>query len=503
MDSKTFLADRQRVMEAVGRVISKQGDTVDLRLQPAQVDYLRRSGRLNLVPKARQLGMTTIGFLDDLVECWTYPNTNFLLLVQSDDDVAPTTGKLLYLNNEAQSHIQLDDGVLQLRPKIERDSDHLIKWANGSQALIRTANSKSVGRSLAFHRVHGTEVAFWDDREAERVIAAVLGASGAIERFKCTLESTGNGPTGLFYRLCDKARQGAGDWQLLFYNWLWASEYSLDGEPLGALTEYEQRLGEFRATEAQIRWWRQEYERFKVLGKGDEFFQEYPLELKDCFQSLGVAVFTEDEKIRVGRTVKDPLTTSADGGTRVWEKAIAGHGYIITGAPSSGTADDPAAATVYDARARRHVATVEAWYEPHVLAQILYDLGVKYNMAYIRVERNGGYGQSVGRELVEKLGYPNAEFGDDGHFGITTSAASKARLVSEFKEALATGEIETPDQRVLDEMTTFTRRQGKMGSYGKREHDDVLMCLMNAVDCSIKNPQLARGGGTRIIRLRG
>jgi hypothetical protein len=506
MDAASFLLPENRatVIETLMQVVDKDGTLVPFKLKPAQRHYMENVRRTNVLPKARQLGFTTIGLADPLLECLLIENTNFLLLVQTDEDVAPTSDKLVSLYKNMKAKVRLDDGVLDVKPAFAREGAHRLSWANGSQALIRTANSERVGRSLAFHRVHGTEVAFWNDREAERVIAAVLGASGDIPRFRFTLESTGNGPSGLFYRFCTRAERDEGNWNLMFYSWLWEPGYAIAGGPLGSLSNDELILqDEFGATEEQLRWRRREMENFYVLRRLDEFYQEYPVMLKDCFQSKGLGVFTEVEKEWAKKDLRKPEENSLDGGVRCWVKPEAGCGYIIASDPSSGTADDPAAATVLDARSLRHVATVEGWYEPHVLGDILADLGVKYNYAFQRVERNTGYGQAVLRHLIELKGYWNVEYGDDGKPGIHTNDSSKNAVVSEFKAAVASGSAVTHDARVSEQMETYTRRGMKMKGWGKHEHDDVLMCLMNAIACARKNPHLQSLGGVVIRRIRG
>jgi hypothetical protein len=76
-------------------------------------------------------------------------------------------------------------------------------------------------------------------------------------------------------------------------------------------------------------------------------------------------------------------------------------------------------------------------------------------------------------------------------------------VVSEFKAAVASGSAVTHDARVSEQMETYTRRGMKMKGWGKHEHDDVLMCLMNAIACARKNPHLQSLGGVVIRRIRG
>ena len=64
------------------------------------------------------------------------------------------------------------------------------------------------GRPLSgdtLHRVHGSEVAFWslDDKGADNLIASL---DKAANRGEMVLETTANGPSGLFYNLWQEVR---------------------------------------------------------------------------------------------------------------------------------------------------------------------------------------------------------------------------------------------------------------------------------------------------------
>lgn len=143
---------------------------------------------------------------------------------------------------------------------------------------VSTAGSKGAGRSATIQFFHGSEVAYWP--HAETHVAGALQAVPDATGTEVILESTSDGPHGLFYELCKAAQEGRGDYQLIFVPWFWQPEYRKDAanfEP----TEEERQYGERHGLDvAQLAWRRSKIIELNGL---ENFMREYPSNFTEAF----------------------------------------------------------------------------------------------------------------------------------------------------------------------------------------------------------------------------
>lgn len=504
-------SNRRAFIESCMWVTTKTGSPVRLRLTPAQADLAAAPDRLIYVPKARQLGITTLGIALDLAECLIMPNTNVLFIAQTDEDSKLIGDRFTTMYQMMDSVATCDDGRLGVKIDMPRDTGHLKVFANGSQVVIRTANSEKAGRGLAFHRVHGTEVAFWDDKTASSVAAAALGASGGISRFKCVFESTGNGAAGFFYDGCMASaglkESSAPAWKVKFYGWNWAPDYVIAANdsralPLDHLTEYEQRaIEQFGLSNDQLRWYRWMKAAFEGSGRGQFFAQEYPLFLDECFVSLGTVVFPPAMVNSVQVNTCQPVRADWGNSLHVWKEPVPGHGYILVADSASGSDADPSAMLVLDAFTNEQVASYQAWLPPKDFGRRCVEVANMYNYAYIVPERNTGWGMATIDAMLTS-GYVNIYYGPEGKAGWHTNEVSKREAIAQLFEVVANG-FKIYDPRIPDQMRSFVRMEsGRMGTRGRMTHDDLLMCLIIGSSVLNSNPALATGGLSRTWRYR-
>lgn len=154
---------------------------------------------------------------------------------------------------------------------------------------VATAGSKSAGRSDTLQLFHGSEVAWWPN--AADHMTGALQAVPKLPGTEVILESTANGPMGVFYDECMAALAGESEFELIFVPWFWHEEYETEPPELWVIPpkwQVYQRTHDL--TRAQVFWaFSKNRELAKAsAGKADEpcwrFRQEYPATPHEAFQ---------------------------------------------------------------------------------------------------------------------------------------------------------------------------------------------------------------------------
>ncbi len=205
-----------------------------------------------------------------------------------------------------------DESDGEFKPSTTAASTNELSFGNlKSTYYVGTAGTKGVGRGGTVHYFHGSEVAFW--LNADEHFGGIMQSipTGTLsEGTEVILESTGNGPHGKFYELCMEAREGKGEYQLIFTPWYWQDEYR-KAPPVGwgiresphesLLQEQKERFGIDRE---QMRWL--ELKRME-LGSDWLFRQEYPCTLDEAFQESGKESFFNPKEIDDARILKPEI----------------------------------------------------------------------------------------------------------------------------------------------------------------------------------------------------
>ncbi len=172
---------------------------------------------------------------------------------------------------------------------------------------VGTARSQDVGRSDTVQYFHGSEVAYWP--HAERHMSGILQAIPDLDGTEVVLESTSAGAGGLFYDLCQQARQQQGAYRFIFVPWFWQSEYRKTPPALFILSAEEKELMQrYGLDEAQVFWRRA---KIAELGGVHRFRREYPSDPDEAFQADHPrALWSRDvlTRNRVARSDIPPLT---------------------------------------------------------------------------------------------------------------------------------------------------------------------------------------------------
>lgn len=264
---------------------------------------------------------------------------------------------------------------------------------------VGTAGSRSIGRGETIQFFHGSEVAFWENAEEhvngllETIPSGEAGAGSEI-----FLESTANGPQGVFYKMCQRAMRGEGDFRLVFLSW-WTDPGYVATPPHGwePPDEFRRYMETNDLTLGQIYWaYLKNYDKANALGTDPDsitwmFRQEYPQTAAEAFQTSGDAAFITPEYVLAARKPKKPIIPS-------------GRTPIILGIdPAQGARDRTAIIDRQGRRAGRHID--ETWDDKDAMSiarRIV--LAIRRTRAAAVCIDHGGGGKEIGDRL-EQLGY--------------------------------------------------------------------------------------------------
>lgn len=342
-------------------------------------------------------------------------------------------------------------------------------FANGSTLRTQSARTVKNPRSFTFPLVHMSEVAFFfedmNGREAaDKMITALMPTIGFGKNpwATCFAESTANGPQGVFYEMCQKARTDKGrkpedsqsQFRLLFLPFYVFPQNTVPVESWmeGAFKEYRRLMdvgaveeAESHATTLQLTPFEREicevaddrltfshilWERRVGLpslqGDTSRFKQEYPSCVDEAFLSTGSMAFSPKVVADYREHAMDPVwhgTITLDDHRkvvmapvgrdfRVYKRWVEGHEYIIGADCAAGSAagdtngvQDSSAAAVLDRMTGEVVAVYHsAAPTPGEFANILYAIGSEYHFPVLAIDRDGP-GFAV-LEVLKLLKYP-------------------------------------------------------------------------------------------------
>lgn len=494
-----------------------------------------------IILKARQLGFTTeiLAIMHWFIQITRQVNclimahktkgskNLFEIFLRYQDKILPEFQPMVKSRNENQGFIEFGNPDLKARaesPGLE------------SKVALETAEAEDAGRSGTTQFVHGSEVAFYPNRQVLfAMLQAVpdIGAHVDPETGEWNpgtfvfLESTANGASGDFYDMCQLARAGEGDYEFFFVAWFEQEEYRRPVTP-----EEERAWLQFRAARAvggtwdnhllkltkeevdlverynldfgQVKWRRA---KIKTDFKGDvaKFKQEYPANPDEAFLASGSPWFDQEtviacreqaekraegqppkryriDEVASARFRRPVIVADPHGELYVWEPPNPRRRYVAGVDVSEGKPEgDNDVAQVLDYESCCQVAKIRGLMSTRVYARKLFWLGMWYYRALLGVEINS-VGTAVVDELLE-LQYPNL-FGhrhdelaaDEPHeWGWRTSVRTRPIIVSRIQEAVNSRSLTSDNVDFWHECLSFKRNEkGKPEAESGRKDDEVL-----------------------------
>ena len=260
---------------------------MDFLLNPAQASIDHNLTGRDIIPKARQEGVSTYFLARYTVKCLSQRNTRAVVISHDKEATQRMLAKVHYFLDNLRG----PNAVLKTSSRNE------ITFPKTNSAFyLGTAGSRQFGRGDTITHLHCSEVACWADPKS-----LTAGLFQAVPKDgEIAVESTGNGVGNWYHNICMRAAEGKGRYRLHFLDWLGFPEYALDLTPeqerevlAGLDPDLEEPLlvESYGATAGQIAWRRDKLEELDYDLR--TFKQEYPATLDECFQSSGYSIFTK------------------------------------------------------------------------------------------------------------------------------------------------------------------------------------------------------------------
>lgn len=222
-----LLSDKLWRLSNLYYIKDKSGNKVLFQPNWAQLQ-LMKPHYLNIILKARQLGVTTFFSLLFLDTCLFNHNVNAAIIADNKPNA-----KEIFIDKVKFAYDNLPDWLKQMAPA-KRDNVNELRFENGS--VFRVGTSLRSGTLQLLHVTEFAKICVENPRKANEIISGALNTIQAGQF--CCIESTARGRGGAFYTMCKKAmdQQSEGahltklDWKFWFFSWWKHPEYILDPE---------------------------------------------------------------------------------------------------------------------------------------------------------------------------------------------------------------------------------------------------------------------------------
>lgn len=284
-----LLSDRSWRMSNLYYIKDKQGNKVLFKPNWAQ-HLLMKPHYLNIILKARQLGVTTFHALLFLDTCLFNENVNAAIIADNKPNA-----REIFVDKVKFAYDNLPQW---LRTMVCADKDNVneLRFSNGS--VFRVGTSLRSGTLQLLHVTEYAKICVENPKKANEIRS---GALNTIEAGQfCCIESTARGREGSFYDLCKKAMDKQleqseltkMDWKFWFFPWWSHPEYFLEAKNISITkeqTEYfdglERKLN-IKLHPDQRAWYVKKEE-----TQGDYMMREYPSTPEESFQSANEGLY--------------------------------------------------------------------------------------------------------------------------------------------------------------------------------------------------------------------
>lgn len=277
------LADRNWRLANLYKIKDKYGSVVDFEPNWAQL-HLLTPHYLNLILKARQLGITTFFSILFLDTCLFNDNINAAIIADNKD-----VAREVFVDKVKFAYDRLPEWVRSVT-NAYRDNVNELRFSNGS--VFRIGTSLRGGTLQLLHITEFAKVCIENPKKADEIMTGALNTlqSG---QFAC-IESTARGKDGHFYNMCMNAMKMKAegkelsplDWKFWFFPWFMHPEYYLDDLDITVpqdLKKYFEDLEKshgIELTEKQKSWYVK-----KAETQGDDMKREYPSTPEESFET--------------------------------------------------------------------------------------------------------------------------------------------------------------------------------------------------------------------------
>jgi len=288
MASKEDLASESWRLNNLYYVKDQNGKKVKFRLNWAQKTLYSAMWYLNIVLKARQLGMTTFIQIFMLDRCLFNSNVNAGVIAHNRDDA-----QKFFKDKIKFAYDNLPE-ALKNKVSASNDSANELAFSNGSSIRVGTSM-----RSGTYQYLHISEFGKVCAKFPDKAEEVVTGALNTVHAGQFVfIESTAEGDYGRFYDLCQESMIQKDltklDYKFFFFPWyehpsyLLNEEVSIPANDEAYFTGLEQDL-DITLSDSQKAW----YVKKKQTQK-NKMKQEYPSTPSEAFEQISeYAVYGE------------------------------------------------------------------------------------------------------------------------------------------------------------------------------------------------------------------
>lgn len=273
-------------LNTIYKIVDVDGNLIPFRMNAEQYYLFKNMHNLNIVLKARQLGMTTFIQLYLLDVALFTPNTSCGVIAHNKEDAEKFFDRKIKL---AYENIP-EDFKRAYVPSAEQDRAGQLKFSNGSYITVATSLRSSTAQYL-----HVSEFGKMCAKYPEKAEEVVSGALNAVHTGNwITIESTGEGAHGHFYEMTMNAKRLADrgeeltemDYKFFFFPWWESGQYQLAGyvEPDDEDREYFQELARdegITLTQRQKNWYIK-----KRKEQRERMWREFPSTDMEAFRGV-------------------------------------------------------------------------------------------------------------------------------------------------------------------------------------------------------------------------
>lgn len=277
-----LLANQKWRLSNLYKIKDKEGNIVDFKPNWAQ-DALYNQHNLNIVLKARQLGITTFHALLFLDTCLFNKNVNAAIVADSKN-----VAREIFIDKVKFAYDNLPQFVRNMCCAY-RDNVHEMRFSNGS--VFRVATTLRGGTLQYLHITEFAKICQENPTKANEIISGALNAVQA-GQFVC-IESTARGREGHFFNICKSAQDlqdsgatlGSLDWKLWFFSWWEHPDYIIDSKNVLISKEMNDYFEELKGKEIILSDEQKAWYVKKLQTQGDYMKREYPSTPEEAFEA--------------------------------------------------------------------------------------------------------------------------------------------------------------------------------------------------------------------------
>jgi hypothetical protein len=411
--------------------------------EEAVKDFLNHKS--NVILKARQLGISTLVAAYAVWLAIFYPDKNILVIATKLSVAQNFIKKVKVMLRNLPKWIVL--------PTITGDNKQSVEFSNRS-SIKAVPTSDDAGRSEALSLLIVDEAAFIRNfDELWTALQPTMSTGG-----RTIILSTPNGVGNMYHKIYTDAEAGLNEFNPIKLMW--------DVHP-----------------ERDEEWF--EEQRRNLPSR-----RQVAQELLCDFLTSGETFLTPEDIEWIGQKIEPPIDRwGPDRNFWVWEYPLTEGQYIMSADVARGDSQDYSAAHVIDVQHDRVVAEYKGKLPPDRFAEMLDEIGRKYNTA-LAVPENNSFGYATIMKLKElqypRIYHPKTKsinlfdysdlMQDSQAFGFNTSGKSRPQILAKLEEILRNKQIEIKSSRFYDEIKTFVWTGGRAAAQ-KGRNDDLVLSL--------------------------